>query len=170
MWSAVRHWGPVQVCAGLTGHFWDTNFWVPNPPAPPPPVKHSPARTPYPNAVSSQEYKDPNFRSQLPHLIIGDPAFVSTTLDVDVATGIDFGGICVFSIRGETGPPVPRSFQGTGANVDWVSQYPCEAERLLPSNTLFIPDPLRKGQAAYERDPRFQGHTVCEGPPPPALR
>ena len=109
-----------------------------------------------------QQYLDPNFRADLPHLIIGDPAFVSTTLDVDVATdGDDFGGICVFTVRGETPPSVAPSFQGNGANVEWVSQYPCETERLLPSNTLFIPDPFRKGQAEYERDPRFHGRKVC---------
>eukprot|EP00667_Euglena_gracilis_P003796 EG_transcript_3811 len=71
--------------------------------------------------------------------VLCDPGFVSTTTDVAVATGADFGGPVVFVVRAKV-PIVGRvGFISDGAAVDWVSQYPTEAEVLLPSNTIFVP-------------------------------
>jgi len=74
-------------------------------------------------------------------LALSDPGFVSTTTDVEIATGPDFGGPVVFLLYSR--PPQLANqrvgFIASGANVQWVSQYPRESEVLLPSNTIFVP-------------------------------
>ena len=117
----------------------------------PPHTAHSP--------LLPQGYFRPDYVDFLSELIIADPGFVSTTLDVDIAT-VRYGGPCVFAFRGENGKKVPPHFLGNGANVQWVSQYPCETERLLPSSTLCIPDMNRKSTAEWEEDERFRGRKV----------
>lgn len=50
---------------------------------------------------------------------------------------------------------------GGGSRRLGVSQYPEEAERLLPSNCLFIPSTTRVDPEQWDRDPRFAGRRVC---------
>jgi len=75
-------------------------------------------------------------------LALVDCAFVSTTLDTEVAAGPTFGGPVVFQLR--TRDPVRNEGTGMGficdgGSIGWASQYPEEAEVLLPSNTILVP-------------------------------
>eukprot|EP00667_Euglena_gracilis_P012600 EG_transcript_12959 len=74
-------------------------------------------------------------------LALSDPGFVSTTTDVDVATGKDFGGPVLYALHSlPPSTPLPDcGFLSNGGDVQWVSQYPGEAEILLPSNVILIP-------------------------------
>eukprot|EP00667_Euglena_gracilis_P001343 EG_transcript_1343 len=72
-------------------------------------------------------------------LALSDPAFVSTTTDLEVASGSNFGGPVVFLLHAASAGERKGSFLSHGGELDWVSQYPGEAEVLLPSNAIFIP-------------------------------
>eukprot|EP00667_Euglena_gracilis_P028832 EG_transcript_37299 len=73
-------------------------------------------------------------------LALSDPGFVSTTTDIDVATGSDFGGPILFALHTMEPTPLPHcGFLSNGGDVQWVSQYPSEAEILLPSNVILVP-------------------------------
>jgi len=87
-------------------------------------------------------------------LALVDCAFVSTTTDVKVAAGPDFGGPVAFQITPRDPVPIEACNMGflcDGGSVSWVSQYPEEAEVLLPSNTILIPQLLCKH--TNRRDP-----------------
>eukprot|EP00668_Euglena_longa_P000226 GGOE01000310.1.p1 GENE.GGOE01000310.1~~GGOE01000310.1.p1 ORF type:complete len:782 (+),score=172.88 GGOE01000310.1:80-2347(+) len=84
------------------------------------------------------------------HLALSDPGFVSTTTDAKVATGKDFGGPVLFLLKSLA----PRQkgqfgFLSNGGDVQWVSQYPSEAEILLPSNVMLIPELLCRHMRGY---------------------
>eukprot|EP00667_Euglena_gracilis_P011349 EG_transcript_11601 len=73
-------------------------------------------------------------------LALSDPGFVSTTTDIDVATGSDFGGPVLFALHTSAPSPLPTcGFLSNGGDVQWISQYPSEAEILLPSNVILVP-------------------------------
>eukprot|EP01004_Peranema_trichophorum_P005916 NODE_4757_length_1118_cov_70.621106_g4221_i0.p1 GENE.NODE_4757_length_1118_cov_70.621106_g4221_i0~~NODE_4757_length_1118_cov_70.621106_g4221_i0.p1 ORF type:complete len:325 (+),score=62.86 NODE_4757_length_1118_cov_70.621106_g4221_i0:56-1030(+) len=84
-------------------------------------------------------------------LVISDPAFVSTTTDLKVATS-NFDGNIIFVVKSELpmGPnavafdeseqSAPESgYLRNGGDVSWISQYPVESEVLLPINVELIP-------------------------------
>eukprot|EP00667_Euglena_gracilis_P002792 EG_transcript_2798 len=78
-------------------------------------------------------------------LALSDPGFVSATTDLAVATGQDFGGPLLFALHTMAPAVLPRAgFLSNGGDVQWVSQYPAEAEVLLPSNVILVPRLLCK--------------------------
>ena len=56
---------------------------------------------------------------------------------------------------------------GNGANVEWVSQYPGEAERLLPSNVLLIPKKISHRFGLEKEIAELSGTQVCVNLPRP---
>eukprot|EP00667_Euglena_gracilis_P005423 EG_transcript_5459 len=76
-------------------------------------------------------------------LALSDPGFVSTTTDPKVAMGADFGGPVLFLLHTATmidhDANRHYAYLSHGADVRWVSQFSSEAEVLLPSNTVLVP-------------------------------
>jgi len=109
-------------------------------------------------------------------LALVDCAFVSTTVDPEVAAGPTFGGPVVFQLR--TLEPLriaedALGFPCNGASIRWVSQYPEEAEVLFPSNTILVPQLLcnhldrteRRAPSIPKKRDVFLFHPFCPLPP-----
>ena len=92
--------------------------------------------------------------------VILDPGFMSTTMQLSVATSPTYKGAALFFITGRSPRPgVLRS----GAPVSWVSQFPNEQEVLFPAySELWYAMPDKRDPKLHEKFRHLKGTAVYQ--------